>query len=72
MIPAAAVTLQDVVAEALRLSELLPAVAQKALSATNSKFREMFIAQIRVVTVCCRQTWMQSCSAACLGLAWSS
>lgn len=52
--PAATVTLQDVVAEAPRLFELLPADARKALSSAGSKFRGMFIAQVTVVTVCCQ------------------
>lgn len=51
----AATTLLDVVIEAARLSDLLPADAQKALAAVSRDFRETFISQIQVVTVATRE-----------------
>ena len=53
MLPATAVTV--LVNKAPHLSELLPADAQKAFSATNREFKETFTFQVQVVTVFCNK-----------------
>ena len=45
----------DMLHEVPTLTDLLPADAQKALSAASKGFRERFTAQVRVVTVRCKQ-----------------